>query len=579
LAKIPVKAVNVAIIAISSVLTILALLTQITDVKGALGIGVMAVSLVALALAFKVMSTIPTEGMIGAFVAFAVALGMMAAAGALITPAMAANFISVGLSIIMFGAGILMASAGLLTFVTAISAAMGALKFLAQNITVITVYAVQIVLGFINGIISMMPQIVETAVYMITTFLYTVAVTIADHAPMIVSAVWVIIQAIWTVILEVLAQAVELIPGVGGKFAEKIRGWKPDIKGAADEAFGEMPNAASESMEDTKEVMNSGQDDMIAALYARASKGKEAGKEAATVVAEGTAVGFKGISAYGEQYGMLGVDAFNHSIEDGAPDAEAAGEEVKDASAEGTNDPTAFENTGKNNAQGFINGMLSKVPQVRNAGSILGRVSLIGTQTSIDSHSPSREARKLGTNYTIGYIGGMLDRIRDVISAAKNIGRSSLDALSHSMSSAADIISQDIDLSPTITPVVDLGNVRSGVGSISSMFGSISDSLSPTDIISSGKYLRNSMSALDSIGRNLDAAKINDVYNLDAMSDNTDIVEAIGSLKEDVSNLGVAMSNMQIIMDGREVAKATATYTRSELNRIDRLEGRKGGRV
>ena len=575
LAKIPVNAVNVAIIAISSVLTILALLTQITDVKGALGIGVMAVSLVALALAFKVMSTIPIEGMVGTFVAFAVALGMMAAAGALITPAMAANFISVGLSIIMFGAGILMASAGLLTFVTAISAAMGALKFLAQNIQVITVYAIQIVLGFINGIIIMMPQIVETAVYMILTFLYTIAVTISDNAPMIIQAVWVIIQAIWTVILEALAQVVEIIPGVGGGLAEKIRGWKPNIKQAADDALSQIPNAASDAMDDTEKIVDNGQSSMIDSLYSRAAQGKEA----ATAVTENTAVGFSGITDYAKQYGMEGVNTFATNITNGAPQAGEAGTKVKDAAVEGTDDVTAFENTGKNNAKGYVNGMLSKLPEVRSAGTALGRASLSATQHSIDSHSPSKKARKLGTNYTTGYIGGMLDRIRDVISAAKNIGRSSLDALSHSMSSAADIISQEIDLSPTITPVVDLGNVRSGVGSISSMFGSISDSLSPTDIISSGKYLRNSMSALDSIGRNIDATKINDVYNLDAMSDNTDIVEAIGSLKEDVSNLGVAMSNMQIIMDGREVAKATATYTRTELNRIDRLEGRKGGRI
>jgi len=545
LCKIPINSVTAAIIAISTTLAVMALLTQITTVKGAVGITLMATSLVALALAFKVMSTIPIMGIITSFIAFAVALTLMAVAGSMITPAMAASFVAVGLGVMLLGAGMMMASIGLLTFANAVGHTVDALKILAENVEILVVYAIQIVLGFINGIISMMPQIVQTAVYMILTFIYTIAVTISDHAPLVVQAVWVVIQAIWTVILEVIAQVVELIPGVGGGLAEKIRGWKPNIKQAADDALAQIPNAASDAMEDTEKIVGDGQSSMIDSLYARAAQGKEA----ATAVTENTAVGFSGITDYAKKYGMEGVNVFATNITDGAPQAGEAGTQVKDAAVEGTDDVTAFENTGKNNAKGYVNGMLSKLPEVRSAGTALGRASLSATQHSIDSRSPSKEAAKLGVNYTQGYAGGIVNRIKDVIKAAKTVGTTSLDALSSAMTATADIINRDVDLSPRIAPVIDLDGVRSGVDSIDSMFGSVNDTLGPSNLISSPAYIRTSMNTADSIKRNLDAGRINDVYNLDAMTDNSDIIGAIGSLKADISRLGQSMSKLQIVMD------------------------------
>lgn len=563
-AKIPANSVISALIAINATAMVLALLTQITDVSGAIGIAVMATSLISLAVAFKIMSTIPLGGMIASFAAFAIALTGMAIAGALITPQMALSFLTVGLSAVSLGAGMLMASTALLTFTIAIGNAMAALKILASNSQILAVYAIQIILGFINGIIIMMPQIVQTAIFMILTFIYTVAVTIAEYAPMILQAVWIVIQAIWSVILEAIAQIVEIIPFFGKGIADDIRGWKPDIKSAADDALSEIPNSASNAMGKTEDIFDSSQDSMIKNLYDHASDYGGA----TTELTEQAGLGFSGISDYAEQYGMLGVTTFNTTITNGAPGAETAGKTLKDAAAGATNDPSAYEKTGKSNVQGFINGMLSRIGDVRKAGGIVGNASLEATRATIDSHSPSREAMKIGVNYTTGYAGGIMNRIKDVIAAAKTVGRKSVDALSNAMASTADIINQDIDFSPRIAPVVDLDGVKSGVNSIDTMFGSISDTFRASDIISSPAYIRNSMNTADSINRNLDAERLNDIYNLDAMTDNSDVVGAIGTLKDDISRLGQSMSQLQIVMD-------SGALVGEIVNPIDTALGRK----
>ena len=46
-----------------------------------------------------------------------------------------------------------------------------------------------------------------------------------------------------------------------------------------------------------------------------------------------------------------------------------------------------------------------------------------------------------------------------------------INSISSSISRISDVISGDMDVEPTITPVIDLTNVRNGIGMINGAFG------------------------------------------------------------------------------------------------------------
>ena len=155
-------------------------------------------------------------------------------------------------------------------------------------------------------------------------------------------------------------------------------------------------------------------------------------------------------------------------------------------------------------------------------------------------HSPSRVMFKLGQFMDEGYIRGLdssSDRISEV---ANNIGSI--------VGSALDV---DLGANPTITPVVDYSNIYASQGLISSMYnGSYGINLNPN--------LGNVTTPKDS--------ELNRLNGMFGKISNGDVVSAITSLREDVVNLGNAVSKMQIVLDSGEIAGAVTNGVSQNIN-------------
>ena len=127
---------------------------------------------------------------------------------------------------------------------------------------------------------------------------------------------------------------------------------------------------------------------------------------------------------------------------------------------------------GLNTAIGLSNGALGAAGLLTQTGIWMGKTLLGGAYQSTDSHSPSREFMKLGKFCIDGLVGG-LQRFSGLVSTeGGRVGRTALEAVSLSMNSIPEAL-EDPNMF-TITPVLDLSNVRSGMYDINSIFNSVS---------------------------------------------------------------------------------------------------------
>ena len=142
---------------------------------------------------------------------------------------------------------------------------------------------------------------------------------------------------------------------------------------------------------------------------------------------------------------------------------------------------------GINIIQGMINGINSKSTALAQEVARTALQALNSAKSALGIKSPSKAFEEVGMYSALGFAGG-LKAYSDVASVeAVNVGKRAVSALTGAVAGIADIINSDMDIQPTIRPVLDLTDVSSGlssafnksqsinVGSITSKTASISN--------------------------------------------------------------------------------------------------------
>ena len=214
--------------------------------------------------------------------------------------------------------------------------------------------------------------------------------------------------------------------------------------------------------------------------------------------------------------------------------------EVAGAAIEGLEDSSTKNkayNVGKDFVQGFANGIRKNMSQATSAATELGKYALRAAKKAIDSNSPSKETYKLGIFFDQGFVNGIKSLSNKVYDASTDVGERAKDGLNKAVSRISDIINEDIDTQPTIRPVLDLSNVKSGIGTIGSLFGQPSLAVA-TNIgaISSGMNNRQNgnedvVAAIDKLGKTLSGVR-GDTYNVNGVTydDGSAISDAVSEL-------------------------------------------------
>ena len=170
----------------------------------------------------------------------------------------------------------------------------------------------------------------------------------------------------------------------------------------------------------------------------------------------------------GEKLGSSLITGFNNK-EDGIKKAatklaKAAKTAIRDLKGE-------FEDAGADLGNGLVNGINAKKDDVYKAGFALGQKAVQGEKDGQKSNSPSKLTIKAGKWLGEGLVIGINNMGKKVYNAGYDMGDNAINAVSKAIASISEVINSDVDTQPTIRPVMDLDDVRSGMDTMNRILG------------------------------------------------------------------------------------------------------------
>lgn len=192
-----------------------------------------------------------------------------------------------------------------------------------------------------------------------------------------------------------------------------------------------------------------------------------------------------------------------------------------------------------NFAQGVVNGMNSK--------------------KGFNSHSPSRKGIESGKNLLKGVIVGIQSLEGEADAVAAGAGGKLANALDSAMELVTDLADNSMDMNPVITPVLDLTTFKKDAGSINGMLD-LSRPLALADNVS--------------MGFNANVSPMSGLEAILSKNSNTDVVNAIRDLNNNLADAMGTMSRLQVVMDTGTLVGSIAAPMDSALGRMQTMKER-----
>lgn len=209
----------------------------------------------------------------------------------------------------------------------------------------------------------------------------------------------------------------------------------------------------------------------------------------------------------------------------------------------------SFYNAGTYLVDGFVSGISANTWKAAAQAKAMAEAAEKAAKEALDINSPSRVFRTIGEYTAEGFAQGIDRMAYAVQSSAVSMSDTAITSVSKSIAQIAEAVNTDIDTQPTIRPVLDLSDVRSGASSISGLFD-----MNPTVGV---------MANANSIGMSMNSRQ-NGVGN-------GDVVSAIDKLRDKLNNVGNTTYSVNGITysRGTEVADAIEVLVHGAL-----VEGR-----
>lgn len=207
-----------------------------------------------------------------------------------------------------------------------------------------------------------------------------------------------------------------------------------------------------------------------------------------------------------------------------------------------------FYNAGAYLVDGFANGITANRYKASARAREMAKAAAEAAKAELDEHSPSKVGYEIGDFFGIAFvdaIGEYVDKAYDTSSA---VADSAKNGLANAISKVRDFVESDIDSQPTIRPVLDLSDVRAGVGAIGGMLNMGS-----------------------SIGVMANVGAISSMMNSRSQNGaNAEVVSAIDKLSKRLDNIGNTTYQVNGVTydDGSNITDAVKTIVRAA--RIER---------
>ena len=267
-------------------------------------------------------------------------------------------------------------------------------------------------------------------------------------------------------------------------------------------------------------------------------------------VISGMISAFEGHTADYQSVGTTICSAIADTLSADTTVSGAAESMIQSAQSAASSATDGFVSVGQNIGAGISAGMNSYINIICQKARDMVSAAKQAAEDAAGIASPSKVFRyEIGEYMGMGMALGLEDYVRTVGRAGGNLARSAIDGVKSTISRIGDVFNSDLDVNPTIRPVVDLSDVESSANSINNLLGGTV----PTSVLNRAK----------SIGQNMNARIQNGSFN--------DVVSAIDKLRSGLSDLSGPSYTINGITydDGTNIAIAVG-----DLTRAIRLEGR-----
>lgn len=198
----------------------------------------------------------------------------------------------------------------------------------------------------------------------------------------------------------------------------------------------------------------------------------------------------------------------------------------------------SFYSSGSYLVSGFAAGISANSYKAEAKAAAMASAAAKAAKEELDINSPSKVFTAIGTSIPEGFAVGIDKMRRVVISSAVDMANAPLDSVREAIAGISEAINSDMDAQPTIRPVLDLSNVRTGAAAIGGMFRSPIGTLATAGSINMMMNGRNQngangdvVSAIDKLNKKLD--NVGNTYNsINGISydDDTSVTDAIKTI-------------------------------------------------
>lgn len=124
--------------------------------------------------------------------------------------------------------------------------------------------------------------------------------------------------------------------------------------------------------------------------------------------------------------------------------------------------------------KGMVKGLAGGAGEIAGAAKDVAKGALNAAKDFLGIDSPSKEFAKVGQYSSEGFAIGLTTYSKVAEQAAADVGNTTLDTMKSTMAQIADVVSSDIDMTPVIAPVLDLTQVQQQAGRLNALLPSSS---------------------------------------------------------------------------------------------------------
>ena len=253
-----------------------------------------------------------------------------------------------------------------------------------------------------------------------------------------------------------------------------------------------------------------------------------------------------GLSTLSSDFKDLGidiVDVVTDSISDTGSDISTALSDAVSGALAGVKTDevyNSFYNAGYYLVKGFAYGIDSNTWYAAAKSREMAAAAAQAAKDELDEHSPSKVGYEIGDFFAIAFVNALGDNVSSAYNASAGVAKSAISGVRDAISKTGDIFDIGIDSQPTIRPVLDISDVESGVGAISSMLNmqpsmGLLANINSIGNMTNGRNQNGTnndvVSAIKRLGKDLSAVPHNS-YNINGVSydEGSDVAETIKAL-------------------------------------------------